>query len=566
MNEMIDHFHFLRPVWLLLIPCLFLLELLLRREAGTDDPFRGIIEPALLEKLRLRQTSRVWFNPGSALRVLMLLTIIIAAGPSWRQQPSPLAEDAAPLVLVIDVSESMASTDIAPSRLERAGQKMRDLLGLVPDKKVGLLIYAGSAHTMLPLTTDHDIAENYLAALSTSLSPRSGKFAEYALPGIDKLLGATLRQASVLLVTDGLGAASRDLISAWCTRSPHQLLVYGVGSDSPAQSDAPLERDALKGLARDCSGSYTDVSVDTRDVEAIANGLSDTYLTIDDEALPWLDGGYPLLWPAMLLALLWFRRGWTRTWAWLLLPVCLSFGDPAVAQSDPDRAFMGSEPEVQEGANQRASAKSASPTNPAGPAERLLDGFVGLWLSPDQYGRVLLSLGHYDKAAHTFDNPVWQATAHYYAENFQKAETLFTRKDSDQALFNEANARAQRRDYVRAIARYNLLLERAPDFPGAQENRDLIQGIVDDINRMSASQQQESGVGSDELDESDPQIGDGADELEMQPQKREQFSAEDILASPETAAMWLKGVQQDPTRFLATKFSIQLQERGVSER
>jgi len=37
------------------------------------------------------------------------------------------------------------------------------------------------------------------------------------------------------------------------------------------------------------------------------------------------------------------------------------------------------------------------------------------------------------------------------------------------------------------------------------------------------------------------------------------------VASPETAELWLKNVQQDPTHFLRTKFSVQLQERGVSE-
>ncbi len=551
MVELFEHFHFLRPELLLVAPALLLVEWLLRHGAQWDDPFRGIIEPELLEQLRLRKPRGGWFNPASALLVLMTLAIVILAGPSWQQQPSPLAEDAAELILVMDVSESMGSEDIAPNRLERASQKMRDLIARVPDKKVGLIIYAGSAHTLLPPTQDHDIIATYLSALSTDLAPRTGKFPEYALPSVDRLLGSSLRRASVLLVTDGLGAASPDLVGAWCQTSPHQLLVYGVGNPSAQQSDTPLDKDGLSDLASSCSGRYFDLSVDTRDVERIAGALADDYLVIDDEALPWLDGGYPLVFPALAFALLWFRRGWTRAWLWLVLPFCLVTADPVVAQDNPDRAIT-------------AEAPSDAPTG-APVTERLLDGFASLWLTPDQYGKVLFSLGYYEKAARAFANPIWQATAHYYLGSFQQAASLFTRKDSDAALFNEANAHAHRKDYLRAVRRYDELLERNPSFPGAQENRDWVQAIIDEINRLSASQQQEDGVGSEELDDSDPRSAEGADELSFEKKEREQFSAEQILASPETAAMWLKGVQQNPTRFLRTKFTVQLEERGVSE-
>ena len=63
-----------------------------------------------------------------------------------------------------------------------------------------------------------------------------------------------------------------------------------------------------------------------------------------------------------------------------------------------------------------------------------------------------------------------------------------------------------------------------------------------------------------------PKLGKkGAEELSLEQRPREQFTAEEILASPETAELWLKGVQQDSGRFLRTKFAIQLKERGVSE-
>ena len=109
--DALAHFHFLRPEWLLLAPAFMLFERLLRSTQATPDRFSGIIDPALLEHLRVQRPPIARFNPTSVLVVLIVLLTLVMAGPSWQQQPSPLAEDTAPLVIVLDVSESMATTD-----------------------------------------------------------------------------------------------------------------------------------------------------------------------------------------------------------------------------------------------------------------------------------------------------------------------------------------------------------------------------------------------------------------------------------------------------------------------
>lgn len=546
-------FHFLRPEWLLLLPGLLLLELLLHNRQYTEDPFQGIIAPPLLRHLRLARPKRSLFSPDSALLLLVALLTIVLAGPSWQQQPSPLAEDNAPLVILMDVSDSMKATDVEPNRGVRARQKMTDLLAQVRDKKVAIIVFAGSAHTVLPLTNDHDIARNYLSGIQPGMVPRTGKFPEYALPSVDRVLTKAQRSASILLISDGVGSSSAVLFNAWCGASPHRLIVYGIGSPDPEQSTSPLDERGLLSLADTCNAPYIDDSIDTRDIDAITQALGDGYNIVDNEALPWLDSGYPLVFVAMALALLWFRRGWTRVWVWLLLPVLLTPQDRAIAQDRRSESSLA------------ITADAPAQQTRSSPFETLLDSFVGLWLTPDQYGRLLLEAGYPNKAARIFANPIWQATAHYYAEDFARSALLFTRKDSLATQFNRANALAHSRDYVRALAAYNQLLARDPSFPGAKANRDRLQALIDEINRLSESQQQEDGVGTEELDEQDAQIGQGAQSLEFQEIEREQYTAEELLASPETAEMWLKGVQQEPERFLRTKFSIQLKERGVTE-
>ena len=187
--------------------------------------------------------------------------------------------------------------------------------------------------------------------------------------------------------------------------------------------------------------------------------------------------------------------------------------------------------------------------------------FADLWLTPDQQGRLLMQMGRYREAGSRFADPMWKGLAYYYSEEFMLAAEYFSRLDTDNALFNEANARAHARDYVRAVHRYDRLLARNPDYPGAARNRQRVPELIDEINRLSESQQQEAGVSSEdkELGGDDAIPAQGADELSWEQAEIVQYSADEILQDPATAEMWLRGVQQDPSDFLAIKFSMQLQ-------
>jgi Ca-activated chloride channel family protein len=193
--------------------------------------------------------------------------------------------------------------------------------------------------------------------------------------------------------------------------------------------------------------------------------------------------------------------------------------------------------------------------------------FADLWLTGDQQGRLLMQLGHYQEAATRFEDPMWKAMAYYYAEEFMLAAEYFSRSDSDDALFNEANARAQARDYLRSVHRYETLLARNPDYPGAEQNRQRVQELIDETNRLSESQQQEQGVSGEdkELGSDDAIPAQGADEVSFEQAELVQYSAEEILQDEATSDMWLRSVQQDPSNFLSIKFSMQLQRSQPGE-
>lgn len=534
----LEHFHFLRPAWALaIIPALIITWVLSQRQI-TKDMFGGIIAPHLLEHLRLQRFESRWLNPRNVTRVISILLIVLLMGPTWRQQPSPLSQDEAALVILLDISTSMQQTDVQPSRLQRAKQKISDLLALRPDKKAALIVYAGSAHTVLSLTADQEILKQYLAAITPAIMPRAGKFPEYSLPLLDEILRESHAPATVVLFADGLGAGSAAAFGSYFDKTAQQLLIVGVGTEREAQGLAPLERRALEDLAAATGGRYTDLTVDDSDVRRLNRRIDSHFVVLEDSALPWLDSGYALVFPVMLLFLLWFRRGWTLTWLWLLAPLLL-LGNPGPIQAQD---------KVSE-----AAAKHWSATR----------WFADLWLTPDQQGRLLMQWQDYRSAASRFADPMWKGLAYYYAEDFMLAAEYFSRSDSDDALFNEANARAHARDYVRAAARYDRLLDRNPEYPGARQNRQRVQALIDEINRLSESQQAEPGVSGEdkELGSDDAIPAQGAQEITWEKADTLKLTAEDILQDPATGEMWLRSVQQDPANFLSIKFGMQLQRR-----
>ncbi len=168
----LQQFHFLRPLWLLLlIPAAYLMWSVYQR-SDSLRAWRQVIAPHLLDHLLLREAGEEGrWRPVYMLGVGWLAGILALAGPSWQMQPSPFSEDQAAMFIVIKVTPEMLAQDIQPSRLQRSVLKIHDLLDLKKDVRTGLIAYAGSAHLVMPLTSDAGIINNLLLHLNPESCP-----------------------------------------------------------------------------------------------------------------------------------------------------------------------------------------------------------------------------------------------------------------------------------------------------------------------------------------------------------------------------------------------------------
>jgi len=304
----LEQFHFLRPLWLLIFPVGLLMSWLIQRRSQHSD-WKYFVEPELLEALLTRPESNSRFTPAAVSQVLLCVWVLALAGPSWQRVPSPLVEDDAPLVIGLYLGESMLEDDLKPSRLDHAKKKIDQLLQLRAGAATALLVYAGSAHTVLPLTEDAEVLRLYLQSLSPNVVPLAGNRP-------DKLLAVTQemllnRGGAVVLVGDDLRGFS-PMERHW------NAIEDGVSvSFLSLQSALEAERDQLSSDLKRVGIDTVFATLDDSDVSALVAGMQRRWrnqLQQRDD-VEWIDAGYTLVWPLLLLTALFFRRGMVLRWS-----------------------------------------------------------------------------------------------------------------------------------------------------------------------------------------------------------------------------------------------------------
>lgn len=310
-------FHFIRPGALLLaVPAALVIWAILRRQ----DPlrsWRAVIAPELLEHLVVRsEVRRSRLRPALVMGIAWLVGIIAVAGPTWEKEPTPLTEDRSALFILLQVTPGMLAQDIQPSRLQRAAQKIGGLLALRPGSRTGLIAYAGSAHLVMPLTSDPEVIRFFAAELSPDVMPEPGDDAVQAVALANQRLDAAGLPGSILLVADHVAPEQLAELGRMRQAGGADVHVYAMAAGRdvivPAGSPpaAALDRDAMSRAAAAGGGSLVTVSPDDGDIRELAGRIERSIRAAPlQEGERWVEFGYWLGLLFVPLMLLFFRPG-----------------------------------------------------------------------------------------------------------------------------------------------------------------------------------------------------------------------------------------------------------------
>lgn len=484
-----EQFHFLRPAWLLaLLPLAVMVWLMVKRKLGSRG-WESFCDPALLPHILAGKP------PGrSRLSVILtalcgLLAIVALAGPVWDKLPQPVFSKESSLVIALDLSRSMGADDISPSRLGRARYKIRDILKQRPEGRTALLVYAGDAFTVTPLTDDVKTIVSQLQALDTDIMPVQGYREDLALRHArDLLQQAGAGRGHVLLITDEVDGDRGSEAARELYKAGYRVSVMGVGTehgvpiplgdgsflkDDQGEIVIPtLNEDPLRQVAGAGGGIYLQLQRDDSDIETLVNrfdtvGSGDMQAT-ELETDVWRERGPWLLLLVLPLAALAFRRGY------LLVLVCLVLPFPENA-----RAF----------------------------------DWDSLWWRDDQRARQALEEGDHEKAAELFRDPAWEGVARYRGGDYEGAAEALQKLEGADNLYNLGNALARMGRYEGAIEAYEKALQRDPEHEDAAYNKQLVE---EELKKQQQQSQQRNQQEQQQQDEDQKKPGEEDSEQDQQ--------------------------------------------------
>jgi len=301
---MMADFHLLRPYWLLAVIPVVLVWLQYRKPGAREQRLKNMIDPHLFEHLVIGQTEKKKVSPATVLFTMLILATFALTGPTFRQEASPFAGDEAGLMVLMKLGSSMNSKDIQPSRLERAKQKLHDLLELRKGKSTGLVAYSGSSHLVMQLTTDGQVITTMIVDLTPELMPVEGDDLAGAFALGSRMIQQSGNPGSLLVMADSVAPSQVGALE----QSQLDFAVQFHSFNSPGFA-------VDQGLARAAELFDTvpvEISLDVSDVEVLAKGAATALTQVgdNDQGKRWRDDGYWFLPFIAACFLLWFRKGW----------------------------------------------------------------------------------------------------------------------------------------------------------------------------------------------------------------------------------------------------------------
>jgi len=595
-TQAIINFHFVRPLWFLALIPLIVIACLLWYGKGDQGRWQKVIPNHLLPFLLVGKNVQQAKQPIILISLTWILSVIALSGPAWRQLPQPVEMRIDAQVILLDLSQSMNAKDITPNRLSRAKYKLSDLMAKREEGVTGLVVYAGNAHVVIPLTADAKTIDSLIPSLDPNIMPTLGS---NPIAALEQALGMLERgkhsSAKIILLTDGIKDTQAKEMVALVTNSQITLSILGIGTEdggpiplangsymrdkSGAIVITKLNRKPLQKMAQQLGGNYAEITADNSDINALlaTNILPNSEDFLNEKTKEttrqfdaWEEDGFWLIALILPLASLAFRRGWLG---------CILAGF-LISVPTPSKAGV----------------------------------WEDLWQTRDQQGRSAMNRNQAPEAADLFRSSTWKAVAQYKSGQYHKAEKGFleNKKNSDNEKridnegslektglslsnmhYNRGNSLAHLGKYEDAIEEYKQSLELDQNNVDAKFNMTLVNGIIQKEDDSGLEPGDENGDGPLDKKFKDPDSSEstpedqaptesaqnqnpGSDPAQQEPGQQEQDPSQNKkktqLVNEELTPkelqdleQWLRQVDEDPGGLMRRKFALQAKELELED-
>ena len=459
------------------------------------------------------------------------------------------------IIIAIDTSRSMLAEDISPnsntSRLTQAQLAAIDLIEALPDDRIGLIAFAGTAFMQAPLTQDHNAVVETITQLNTYVIQRGGTKLSAAIDLARERLTQTAAASNALIIfTDGEDHEGIALKAAEKADAENiRIITIGVGTEIPAIVPDPESRQKNTFL-KDADGELIKSAMDPESLEKIAKATNGTFIALNrqkgglvdknlvnlvlstisysesDEKLkrtPRERYAIPLALglgciAAGFIATLWRSRPAGRPAVAAILALALL--SPASSEAAlPIDAYTAYDSGDFSTAKERYENAARQVTDQRALHELNFGRGAAAYQNGD-YGDAVEAFS----AALLSDTPDLQGRSHYNLGNtlFRQGEAMW--KDADSGGMKKIDDVI--RDWEDAADHYRSSLEIKPDMQDAQANLDIVEDLLEKLEELKQQQEQEEEQ-PDEQEQPDEEEKQEPEEQEQPQEEKEEPEEQD---------------------------------------
>ena len=185
---------------ILFIQLIFWVYFIIKRQKQPPGLFSSAMDKILARDLN---RSRVTLK-NNILIIGSLLLTLAASGPQIGTRVRPIERKGVDLVIALDTSTSMDAEDVTPSRLEKSKLEIGKLIRNLKGDRVAVIVFAGTSHLYLPLTTDYEAALLFLNEIDSKMIPTQGTVLSTAmLKALESFSNEIDKFKVMLLISDG---------------------------------------------------------------------------------------------------------------------------------------------------------------------------------------------------------------------------------------------------------------------------------------------------------------------------------------------------------------------------
>ncbi len=210
------------------------------------------------------------------------VALLVVAGANLRKPAAGDKEKRAGIdvMIALDVSKSMLSEDVKPSRLVKAKQLVSLVIDRLQDNRIGFVVFAGQAYLQMPLTSDAAAAKIFVSNASPDAVPMQGTVVSDALKLCDNSLDTKEKKyKAVILITDGEDHDTK-IEPVLQQLYDHGVIVHTVGVGT---AEGSTIIDPVTGQAkRDNNGQTVISRLNEKELELISSKTGGTYHRLDN--------------------------------------------------------------------------------------------------------------------------------------------------------------------------------------------------------------------------------------------------------------------------------------------